>query len=174
MLLREDPHGVSTSQRVRILRDIASALKWVHERGVLHRDVKPSNILLSADPAAGAVLADFGIAWMQGDPGSERAEEKITDVGTTCYRPPELLFGWRAYGTGLDMWAFGCVVAECFMSGVGKGAEEEEVYTFFDAGDLGSELRLVGSIFGKLGTPSVETWPVGCVWVCFGGVVGCF
>lgn len=142
-----------------ILGDIANALKWTHSHGILHRDVKPSNILLEC--AEGPVyLGDFGIAWSPTDASSEPAEDKITDVGTTCYRPPELLFGYKAYGTGLDMWAFGCTVAECFMTYSSPDVGEELVTTFFDAGDLGSELRLVASIFQKLGTPCVETWPV--------------
>lgn len=152
-------HRPTERQLVTILGDIADALKWTHSHGVLHRDVKPSNILL--DRADGPVyLADFGIAWSPTDASSEPAEDKITDVGTTCYRPPELLFGYKAYGPGLDMWAFGCTVAECFMTYSPPDIGEEPITTFFDAGDLGSELRLVASIFQKLGTPCVETWPV--------------
>ena len=98
-----------------------------------------------------AYLADFGIAWSTVDPESEAADAKITDVGTTCYRPPELLFGDRAYGTSLDMWAAGCVVAEM---------ARNQHYQLFDAGPLGSELGLIKSIFTSLGTPNERIWPV--------------
>lgn len=131
---------------------------------MIHRDVKPSNILVSESGTS--VLADFGIAWHASDPASEPADEKITDVGTTAYRPPEILFGWKSYGPELDMWAFGCVVAECFMA-----PQEEDIETFFNAGDLGSELRLVGSIFGKLGTPTTETWPEAKQFPDFGKIL---
>ena len=80
-------------------------------------------------------------------------------MGTTCYRPPELLFGKRDYGSALDLWATGCVVAEIFRHNAkpqrGSGSE----WTLFDAGDLGSELALVKSIFQTLGTPNAEIWP---------------
>lgn len=152
-------HRPTERQLVAILGDIANALKWTHSHKILHRDVKPSNILLERAEGP-AYLADFGIAWSPTDASSEPAEDKITDVGTTCYRPPELLFGYKAYGPGLDMWAFGCTFAECFMTYTPPDVGEEPITTFFDAGDLGSELRLIASVFQKLGTPCVATWPV--------------
>ena len=84
------------------LHSLFSALAHIHSLGIIHRDIKPSNILLE-EPTGPAYLADFGIAWLPGDPSSEQADKKITDVGTTCYRPPELLFGNKAYGTSLDL-----------------------------------------------------------------------
>ncbi|RPB10931.1 cell division protein kinase [Morchella conica CCBAS932] len=166
ILLHDNPGGkdLTLQARLSILRQTAEALAWCHERGVIHRDVKPSNILVSESGTS--VLADFGIAWHASDPASEPADEKITDVGTTAYRPPEILFGWKSYGPELDMWAFGCVVAECFMA-----PQEEDIETFFNAGDLGSELRLVGSIFGKLGTPTTETWPEAKQFPDFGKIL---
>ncbi|KAK5743487.1 mitogen-activated protein kinase [Elasticomyces elasticus] len=132
-----------------ILRDIFTGLAYVHSLGIIHRDIKPSNILL-ASPNGPAYLSDFGIAWSPDDPASEAADQKILDVGTTCYRPPELLFGYQAYGTKLDMWATGCVAAQVLCLN-GR--------TLFDAGDLGSELALIKSIFETLGTPSLDVWP---------------
>ena len=89
---------------------------------------------------------------MNGDEGSEPEDQKITDVGTTAYRPPELLFGHKAYGFPLDMWAAGCVVAE-----VVAGRPHPNL---FDSGPLGSDLALIQSHFKRLGTPTDETWPV--------------
>ena len=136
------------------LRDLFAALGYLHDAGVIHRDVKPSNILLKS-PTGPAYLADFGISWSPHDKASENSQEKITDVGTTCYRPPELLFGDTSYGCSLDLWAAGCVVAEA-LSSTHK--------SLFDAGDLGSELALIQSIFKTLGTPTVQTWPVNSIF----------
>ena len=136
--------------RKTILRDLFSGLAHLHSLGIIHRDIKPSNILL-ASPTGPAYISDFGIAWLASDPASASANEKILDVGTTCYRPPELLFGNQNYNTSLDMWAAGCVVAQV----VGLNAR-----TLFDAGDLGGELALIKSIFETLGTPDLSVWPV--------------
>lgn len=147
-LLRRDM--VTATQTRSLLRDMFSALAHLHALGIIHRDIKPSNLLM--DSAEGpAYLADFGIAWKDEDPGSEPAEEKITDVGTTCYRPPEILFGFKAYGIALDLWAAGCVVAEAVTVGH---------QPLFDAGPVGSDLSLIQSIFVTMGTPDEEIWPV--------------
>ena len=132
------------------LCDLFSALSHIHSKGIIHRDIKPSNLLL-VSPLGPAYLADFGVAWMDGDEASEPADKKITDVGTTCYRPPELLFGHAGYNSSLDLWAAGCIVAQVVSEGY---------KTLFDAGPLGSELALIQSIFKTLGTPTRETWPV--------------
>ena len=147
-----------------ILQDLFFALAHIHAKGIIHRDVKPANILLSS-PVGPAYLADFGIAWSPDDPASEPSSQKITDVGTTCYRPPELLFGHKAYGIKLDLWAAGCVVAECVRRGF-HDLENPSVkvgeakWTLFDAGQEGNELALIKSMFETLGTPNDETWPV--------------
>lgn len=147
-----------------ILEGLFRALAHIHSKGIIHRDIKPANILLST-PSGPAFLADFGIAWSPNDSASEPCDQKITDVGTTCYRPPELLFGHKVYGPEIDLWAAGCVVADCVRRGLDDSEKQsvqkgETGWTLFDAGELGSELALVKSIFETLGTPTDETWPV--------------
>lgn len=132
-----------------IFNALFEALNHIHGMGIIHRDVKPSNILLKSMDGP-AYLTDFGIAWSPTDKDSEPADKKITDVGTSCYRPPELLFGCRTYDASLDMWAAGCVVAEM----VKKGHHQ-----VFDSGPLGSELSLIKSMFTTLGTPTDAIWP---------------
>ncbi|KAK3114445.1 mitogen-activated protein kinase [Teratosphaeriaceae sp. CCFEE 6253] len=140
---------LTDASRGSILHDLFSGLAHIHGLDIMHRDIKPSNILLCS-PSGPAYLSDFGISWSPTDAGSEAADQKVLDVGTTCYRPPELLFGHQAYGTALDMWAAGCVVAQVVRL---------NARTLFDAGDLGSELALIKSMFETLGTPNLDIWP---------------
>lgn len=155
-LLQENK--INPTNRETILRDLFQALAFIHSQGIIHRDVKPANILL-AFPQGPAYLADFGIAWSPSDPSGEPAEQKLLDVGTTCYRPPELLFGNTAYGSKLDMWAAGCVAAQVVCLGLA---------TMFETGDLGSELALIRSVFETLGTPDLEVWPVSILLFAWG------
>ncbi|KAH3919428.1 hypothetical protein HBH56_014220 [Parastagonospora nodorum] len=140
---------LSGPQMKNCLKDLFSGLAHIHGQGIIHRDIKPSNILLKSLDGP-AYLSDFGIAWAPGVVGAEPADSKITDVGTTCYRPPELLFGNTSYGCNLDLWAAGCTVAEVL---------DPNHATLFDSGELGSDLALIQSMFKKLGTPNLDVWP---------------
>ena len=131
------------------LGDMLTALAHLHSNNIIHRDVKPSNLLLRS--LEGPVfLSDFGISWSAEDPASEQANDKITDVGTTCYRPPEILFGKKDYDYSLDMWAAGCTAAELVTP---------TPNTLFQSGHIGTELALIQSIFMTLGTPDETIWP---------------
>ena len=154
--VRYDLHDLLQAQKLSklqtksCLKDMFTALAYIHSQGIIHRDIKPSNILLKSLDGP-AYLSDFGIAWAPQVSGSEAADSKITDVGTTCYRPPELLFGNKHYGCALDLWAAGCTVFEALNS---------HHVTLFDSGELGSDLALIQSVFKKLGTPNLTVWPV--------------
>ncbi|KAK8100655.1 Serine/threonine-protein kinase ULK1 [Apiospora kogelbergensis] len=81
---------------VRILKDIAGALNYVHQRRRVHNDIKPANILYSRD--RGAVLCDFGLSTLTND--------AATNGGTPYYVPPEFI-GKRLRGSPSDVWAMG-------------------------------------------------------------------
>jgi serine/threonine-protein kinase len=116
-------------ETVRIVAQVASALDALHRAGVVHRDVKPSNVLL--DPVSGALLSDFGLAKRQDYSTVTRPGALI---GTLDYLAPEVLRG--ADGSpSADLYALGCVACECLVGrppfagnkfAVGLGHLEEE------------------------------------------------
>ena len=103
---------MEVSEVIRLLRPIATALDYAHTQGVLHRDVKPSNILLWANGTP--VLADFGIAKEQ---GSTTALTHVGQVmGTPEYMAPEQALGEPPVGPATDQYAL-AVVAYEFLAG---------------------------------------------------------
>lgn len=91
-----------------ISRMLFCGLAYCHSQRIVHRDLKPSNLLLRANGVL--LIADFGLARLLPTRGEQ--VDLSHDVATRWYRAPELLFGARRYGTGVDMWAAGCIVAE--------------------------------------------------------------
>ena len=100
---------LSVDEAVRLTDDIASALSYAHEQGVVHRDVKPENIMLTGGRA---VVADFGIARAVSTVGSERLTETGVALGTPAYMSPEQAFGESNIDGRSDVYALGCVVYE--------------------------------------------------------------
>jgi serine/threonine-protein kinase len=106
-LLREKyPSGMPRAEVAQIISAVADALDYAHARGLLHRDVKPANILLSeGGPRRRILLADFGIARQLGEISGLTATNML--VGTTAYCAPEQLKGAALDGRA-DQYALGC------------------------------------------------------------------
>lgn len=97
-----------------ILYQILRALKYTHSARVLHRDIKPKNILISAK--CEVKLCDFGLARVYYDHKIEQKTDNLTDyVATRWYRAPELLLGNENYNSAIDVWSVGCVLAEMLL-----------------------------------------------------------
>lgn len=103
--LKDGPLGAPATAKM--AASVASALGYVHGRGVVHRDVKPSNILQSS--AGETWLADFGIAKFD---DATTITAPGTTIGTVVYMAPEQLDGERV-GPGADIWSLGIVILEC-------------------------------------------------------------
>jgi cyclin-dependent kinase 12/13 len=92
------------------MKQLLSGIEHCHNNGVLHRDIKSSNLLVSNDGIL--KIADFGLATSY-DPDNMRP--MTSQVITLWYRPPELLLGATHYGVGVDLWSVGCILAELLL-----------------------------------------------------------
>lgn len=102
----ERERQLPVEESLRIARDVAEALHYAHEKGVVHRDVKPSNIMFEAGHA---VISDFGVARAVGVAGGGDATATGLAVGTPKYMSPEQAAGGEADGRA-DVYALGCVL----------------------------------------------------------------
>ncbi|KAF9914517.1 Cyclin-dependent kinase 3, partial [Modicella reniformis] len=88
------------------LYQLLQGVDFCHGRRILHRDLKPQNLLI--DEKRTLKLADFGLARAFGIPLRTYTHEVVT----LWYRAPEILLGSRHYSTAVDMWSVGCIFAE--------------------------------------------------------------
>lgn len=122
------------------LYQLLAGVAFCHERKVLHRDLKPQNLLINKETLQ-LKLADFGLARAFGVPVRNFSNEVVT----LWYRAPDVLLGSRKYSTPIDIWSAGCIFGEMM---TGKA--------MFPGSNEADELRL---IFKALGTPNEKTWP---------------
>ncbi|CAH7666880.1 kinase-like domain-containing protein [Phakopsora pachyrhizi] len=120
-------------------------LKYIHSASVLHRDLKPGNLLVNAD--CELKICDFGLArGFETDPALAQANNQgfMTEyVATRWYRAPEIMLSFQNYTTAIDLWSVGCILAELL------GGRP-----IFKGRDYVDQLN---QILHYLGTPSEET-----------------
>ncbi|KFV05319.1 Mitogen-activated protein kinase 15, partial [Tauraco erythrolophus] len=97
-----------------IIYQLLKATKFIHSGNVIHRDQKPSNILLDAD--CFVKLCDFGLARSLCQRNEDQGDPALTEyVATRWYRAPEILLSSRSYTKGVDMWSIGCILGELLL-----------------------------------------------------------
>ncbi|KAL2898566.1 Protein IMPAIRED IN BABA-INDUCED STERILITY 1, partial [Bienertia sinuspersici] len=124
-----------------VMQQIFYGLDYCHGKGVMHRDIKTSNILLNNEGQL--KLADFGLANFMNTKGKQ-PRQLTSRVVTLWYRPPELLLGSTSYGSYVDLWSAGCVFAELL---IGKPILKGK-----------TEVEQLHKIFKLSGSPPDEYW----------------
>ncbi|XP_064465931.1 cyclin-dependent kinase 14-like [Ornithodoros turicata] len=137
--LEKHPGGLNPKNIKLFLFQLLRGLSYCHEKVILHRDLKPQNLLISEQGEL--KLADFGLARAKSVPSRTYSHEVVT----LWYRPPDVLLGSTDYSTSLDMWGVGCIFVEMI---TGAAA-------FPGVKDTTDQLDKIWKI---LGTPTEETW----------------
>lgn len=139
-LMDDMPQPFSISETKTMVQQLLCAVAAMHERWILHRDLKTSNLLLSN---RGEIkVADFGLARRLGSP----VTGKLTPVVVTLwYRAPEILLGTTDYSWPVDIWSVGCIMAEML---TGRPLFPGK-----------SEIDQLDKIFRVLGMPNDRVWP---------------
>ncbi|XP_074133309.1 cyclin-dependent kinase 16 isoform X4 [Sminthopsis crassicaudata] len=136
----EDCGNVINVHNVKLfLFQLLRGLAYCHRQKVLHRDLKPQNLLINE--RGELKLADFGLARAKSIPTKTYSNEVVT----LWYRPPDILLGSTDYSTQIDMWGVGCIFYEM---ATGR--------PLFPGSTVEEQLHF---IFRILGTPTEETWP---------------
>lgn len=132
LIYTDDPANMMTSpaQIKCCLKMLLEGVKYLHDNYILHRDLKPDNVLLSETGIL--KLIDFGLAC---DYPAELGERMDCRVVTLWYRAPELFFKAPEYGPAVDMWSVGCIFAE-MLRGAPLFQGKEEIDTLHQIADI--------------------------------------
>ncbi|KAG0279480.1 kinase subunit of RNA polymerase II carboxy-terminal domain kinase I, partial [Linnemannia exigua] len=123
-----------------LMKQLLEGLGFLHHKGVLHRDIKGSNLLVNKQGEL--KLADFGLARVF----QKKTKRDYTNrVITLWYRPPELILGATGYGPEVDMWSAGCIMVELFT--------RRPIFQGHN------EITQLENIWKTMGTPQKESWP---------------
>ncbi|CAB1349123.1 unnamed protein product, partial [Coregonus sp. 'balchen'] len=137
------PQPLSSDHVKVFLYQILRGLKYLHSAGILHRDIKPGNLLVNSNCVL--KICDFGLARVE---ELDESRHMTQEVVTQYYRAPEILMGSHHYSNAIDIWSIGCIFAELLGRRI-----------LFQAQSPIQQLDLITDL---LGTPSLEAMRTAC------------
>ncbi|XP_074857991.1 cyclin-dependent kinase 15 [Carettochelys insculpta] len=138
--MAQHPGGLHAHNVMLFMFQLLRGLAYIHQQHILHRDLKPQNLLISC--LGELKLADFGLARAKSIPNQTYSSEVVT----LWYRPPDVLLGATDYSSDLDIWGAGCILVEMLQ---GK--------PLFSA--VTGILEQLEKIWEVLRVPTEDTWP---------------
>ncbi|PKU48299.1 cyclin-dependent kinase 15 [Limosa lapponica baueri] len=136
----QHPGGLHSCNVMLFMFQLLRGLAYIHQQHILHRDLKPQNLLISC--LGELKLADFGLACAKSIPRQTYSSEVVA----LWYRPPDALLGATDYSSDLDIWSAGCIFVEMIQG--------QPIF----AGTSGTREQLA-KIWEVLGVPTEDTWP---------------
>ncbi|XP_024052252.2 cyclin-dependent kinase 15 [Terrapene carolina triunguis] len=138
--MAQHPGGLHAHNVMLFMFQLLRGLAYIHQQHILHRDLKPQNLLVSC--LGELKLADFGLARAKSIPSQTYSSEVVT----LWYRPPDVLLGATDYSSDLDIWSAGCILVEMLQG-----------QPMFPA--VTGTLEQLEKIWAVLGVPTEDTWP---------------
>ncbi|XP_015723604.2 cyclin-dependent kinase 15 [Coturnix japonica] len=138
--MAQHPGGLHPYNVMLFMFQLLRGLAYIHQQHILHRDLKPQNLLISC--LGELKLADFGLARAKSIPSQTYSSEVVT----LWYRPPDVLLGATDYSSDLDIWSAGCVFVEMI-----QGQP-----VFAGTSTVPEQLEKIWTV---LGVPTEDTWP---------------
>ncbi|KAM6070562.1 LOW QUALITY PROTEIN: cyclin-dependent kinase 15 [Chlamydotis macqueenii] len=138
--MSQHPGGLHSCNVMLFMFQLLRGLAYIHQQHILHRDLKPQNLLISC--LGELKLGDFGLARAQSIPRQIHSSEVVT----LWYRPPDVLLGATDYSSDLDIWSAGCILVEM--------TQGQPIF----AGTSATREQLA-KIWAVLGIPTEDTWP---------------
>ena len=137
---------LTESDTKNLMKQMLTGFNILHKNGILHRDIKPDNLMINKDGVL--KIVDFGLARFITTPDKKMSQYVVSSY----YRPPEIFFGAAFYSYSIDIWSIGCIFAELLL-------KDKPIFYSEQIGEGINTIGILLEIFKLLGVPNDTNWP---------------